>query len=264
MMYKEPKDNETHMRIGTVMGAGDWPHCIASIEPVEVASGAWEFRFAVPIPEKLWEMRAEWPIGTEYEKHLVKQGKQIDVRVKEGYVESVVLKGSLPYKRTLELRISQPGDPMEPTNYHSGPEREDRILDSITPDDYDEHEGGTCWYCHEQVLEGTEDCPDCGVRLSREAPTIGELVEKYGPDATVFVYFHDRSVSLNVRYTLDDAGLAKEKADKQAKYDAELTEYELLKIEWDQLVEKVNAYGAAKNESDERAKLAALKEKYEA
>jgi hypothetical protein len=251
------------MKIGNHPHGGEWPHCMASIDPVKVGEDEWEYRFPVPIPEKLWEVRARWPIGSSYWKDLVQPRgscKAITPVVVDGYVEKVVLEGRPPYQRTLEFDINSPGEPFEPYEQPS-PNREERILDHITSRDY-EVEPGVCHYCEEEIPEDAEECPECGIGQSHEAPTVGELVEKYGPDARVFVYFHDRDVSLNVAYTLDDEGLAREKAERQAKYEAEVAEYEVLKAEWDELVEKVSAYNEAKTEADERAKLEELKAKY--
>ena len=263
-MNEQPK--ETRMRIGPHgLGGDDWPHCMATIIGEETENKTWEFVFPVPIPEKLWEVRARWPIGGSYWKHLVQRGTTVELGVVDGHVEKVVVGAKVSWKNELELDLNSPGPPFEPTNYHSGPGRDACLVDSIKPGDYDSaFVEGTCENCEEEVPEGANTCPECGASQSQEAPTVGELAEKYGPEARVYVSWHARDVSLHISYTLDDAGLAKEKAEIQAKYDAEMTEYELLKVEWDELAEKVNAYNVAEDEANDRAKLAELKAQYEA
>lgn len=248
------------MRIGAYSDMDSWPHCKATIKARNPGHALWEFVFPVPIPEKLWEVRARWTVGRLYPRD-VERDAEVTPCVVDGRVEKLVVRGKLPHPKELTLDINCPGEPLRPLQYQ-GTHRQACILDHITPDDL-EVEEGLCWYCEEEVEEGLEECPACGSRLSREPPPLGELVERYGPDARIFVYFHDSDVSLNVAYDLDEEGLAKEKAEHQAKHEAEWVEYEELRVQWQDLAERVNAYNAAKTEAEERAKLKELKEKYD-
>lgn len=249
------------MKIEPYSDMDSWPHCKATIKGERVEEHLWEFVLPVPIPEKLWDVRARWTVGLLTQRDLERTGGEVATVVADGLVEKIVVRGKTLYAASLDLDINCPGPPFKP---HENPnrERQDRILDHITPDDH-EVNPGICWYCEEEVPEDAHECPDCGSSQSREAPTVGELVEKYGPDARVFVYFHDRSISLNVAYTLDDDGLAREKAEQKAKYDAEMIEYEELRELWESVATKVNEYNAMKTEAEERAKLEELKAKYD-
>jgi hypothetical protein len=243
-----------------------WPSCTGEIEQRHVEDGVLEYVFPVPVPEKLWNDRARWCLQKDQyasmsPHDIARAGSQIETVVVAERVEKIVLRGKGTFLgRVLAFDILCPGEPME--RFHDpSPERQACILDHITSHDYDAGPG-CCWYCDESIPEDSEECPSCGRGQSRDAPTLGELVEKYGTDARVFVYFHDRDVSLNVSYTLDEEGLAKEKAERKAKYEAEWVEYEELRAQWQDLAERVRAYNAAKTEIEEREQFARLKEKY--
>jgi hypothetical protein len=240
---------------------------MAALTAVKIENDVWEFRFPVPIPEKLWEVRARWPIGGMYWKNLVRDGKTITPVLVDGHVEKIVLRGKHYPHNKLELDLNSPGEPYDPFRYHDAKrtERHATILSNIPHDDADPvYEEGTCVNCEEELDEGSTVCSECGHDSSTVSPTLGELVEKYGPDARPEVSYDRSGASLSIRYNLDDEGLAQEKAEIQAKYDAEMAEYKVLKAEWDELAQKVNAYNAAEDEAHERAKFAELKAKYEA
>lgn len=242
----------------------DWPHIVATIPGQEIAKNHWEYPFAVPIPEKIWEERAQWHFGGRYPGHLKDSQIEITPVVVEGHVEKIVVRGNKPsYDNELEFDINCPGEPFGPY-YPSDRQkyREDTIL---VLDPYDEEfEEGYCRECHEEINDVDDICGNCGIDLPhREIPKVGDLFEKYGPDAEIVGHFHDRNVSVRVRYGLDKAGLDKERAEIKAKYDAEVASSKELKALWDELAAKVEAHTKAEAEAAERAKLAELKAKYD-
>jgi hypothetical protein len=256
------------MKVGTTMGGGDWPFVVASIKPVKVGDN-WEYPFPVPIPEKIWEERARWPIGTFYWKELLgfKGGPTTAITpiVVDGCVEKVVLEGFPPTRGggTLELQISKPGEPLGPYLPTDNRKMREETVLRINPYEED-FEEGYCPHCETEVSDEDLTCPECEEDIKAQVPPkLGDLVDKFGRNATIVGYFHDRDVSVRIRYALDKSGLDKERAEIQAKYDAEVETFKELNGLWDDLVVKINAYQDAKNEADERAQLAALKAKYD-
>jgi hypothetical protein len=213
---------------------------------------------------KIWEERAQWHFGGHYPGHLSDSRIDITPVVVDDHVEKLVVRGRKPsYENELEIDINCPGEPFGP--HYPSDSRKYREENILVIDPYDEEfEEGYCRECHEEIRDDDDICGSCGIDLPhRELPKVGNLFEKYGPDAEIVGYFHDRNVTVRVRYGLDKDGLDKERAEIKAKHDAKVAEYKALKILWDGMVVKVNAYNEAKSEEADRAKLAELKAKYE-
>lgn len=162
--------------------------------------------------------------------------------------------------RQVELKIEAPRSPGQFYAVKPGLDRETVIKGVLNQEG--EPEEMECPECEAELYPIPEKCPVCGHVLERTMPTLGALVERYGPDARLEVHPGYADADIDVIFTRTEAQADEENRRARIRHDAKVELYEMQGAAWNRLVEPFKQKRRTDQEARERQELERLLVKY--
>jgi rRNA maturation protein Nop10/uncharacterized protein YndB with AHSA1/START domain len=161
--------------------------------------------------------------------------------------------------RRVVIKIDAPRSPGRFYKTEPGLANVTLVPDCLREEPPDEME---CPKCEAELYPVPETCPLCGADLNEEVPTVGELADRYGRDATVGVSIRSMSADLMLTYTRTKAQADEANKEARAIHDEKVATHKAQKAAWATLIEPFKQKQKVDREARERAELERLKAKF--
>lgn len=160
--------------------------------------------------------------------------------------------------RCVALRIKPPWNPGRYFPASAGQHNETLIQDAGREDIEDLE----CPECEAYLAPIPDKCPQCGHKVWAEVPSLGELVERYGPDAHIGTHTSYATIEVWVTYTRTQEEADRINAEQGKKHAEKVAFYEKKLAAWNRLIEPWVKKEEAQREAEEREEFERLKTKF--